>query len=199
MDDSPPRQSLEFISKTILRAGGGASRCHAEGTRSSIYKRMGTSQGGQRSGVRSQWGPAREMDAELWWDFWTPTARREAGWVEAGLCESPAVALFHVQPRADRLSPPSSPAKPDDINDNDRCHVLSYLALHKLSSETGQVVYYRRYFTAQFTLIWRIYVRPASPPVQRSCLWVWDRELSREQLPPQVGWGQANIKKSLPL
>lgn len=162
---------------------------------------MGSSQGGQRSGVRGQGGPTGEMHVELWLDLGTATAGREAGWEGAEPCGSPAAALFHVKPSADRLSPPSSPAKPDDINDNDRCHVLSNLALHKLNSETGQVVYYRRYFTAQFTLIWRIYVWPAAPPVQCFRLVsVPDSPrlgptVESRAPPPQVGWwgGLANI------
>lgn len=39
---------------------------------------MGTSQGGQRSGVRGQGGPTCEMYGELSLDFGMPTARREA-------------------------------------------------------------------------------------------------------------------------
>lgn len=39
-----------------------------------------------------------------------------------------------------RPSPPSSTAKPDDINDNDRCHVLSNLALQKLNSEARSYI-----------------------------------------------------------
>lgn len=124
-------------------------------------------------------------------------AARQVGWRW-----SAAVALFHVKASSDRLSPPSSPAKPDDINDNDRCHVLSYLALHRLNSETGQVIYYHRYFTAPFTLIWRIYVWPTTPPVQCSCSCrsqtrgVWERRGNswvESNTPPQVGREQANL------
>lgn len=151
MDYSGPSQSLKFISKTILRPGGGARSCHGERTHSSICKEMGTSQRGQRSVVRGQGGPTREkcdglsfggferrqLDARL------RRSRVRGQRLHSFMSSRGLIVDHHHLP----------PAEPDGINDNDRCHVLSNLALHKLNSETGQVIYHHRYFTALFTLI----------------------------------------------